>query len=241
MKTAIIDDNSREAEHLRQLLADYAADNKIDITISYFDCGEAFLDSSVRSKFDVIFLDIFMHGRDGIEVASKLWSAGDPGLVVFLTTSREHIWQAAALHSFDYILKDTLSAERLTELMNDICKKMHYSRQIIAFTAGSQEVRIPAASVQSIVAEANYTAFTFAGGTEMRYRIPFSRIAENVSTNCSFINCNRGIIINMDHIIKESSDGFEIENGTRYPIRKRDRTALKNRYHDYQFKKLEEL
>ena len=61
MKTAIIDDNSREAEHLRQLLADYAADNKIDITISYFDCGEAFLDSSVRSKFDVIFLDIFMN------------------------------------------------------------------------------------------------------------------------------------------------------------------------------------
>lgn len=143
MKIAIVDDNKNDADNLSQLLDGYALKKKVDFLIKYYESGEDFLHASDRSPFDVLFLDIFMGGIDGIEVARELRRKNDPCLVIFLTTSTEHIWQAASLHGFDYILKDQLSQERLTCLMDDVRKKIHFNDQIIKFRFRHKKCKHP--------------------------------------------------------------------------------------------------
>lgn len=78
-------------------------------------------------------------------------------------------------------------------------------------------------------------------GEEYRYRIPFTKVLKLTGDVDYFLNCNRGILLNMNDIVKEETDVYVMKNGQRFPIRKLDRTSIRRVYHDYQFKKLDEM
>jgi Response regulator of the LytR/AlgR family len=241
MNIAIVDDEKSEFQRLDSMLKAYASDNRFNIKTTYFAGGEALLDVHTPGIFDVIFLDIYMDGMNGIEVARKVCDTDSQCQVVFLTTSKEHIWQAASLHGFDYILKDQLTEVRVFTLLEDLRKKFHYYDCIISFDTGSVNVQLKTNDIESITSNDNYTIFTMVATGEERHRIQFSRIAEMLSINDNFLHCNRGIILNMNHIVNEADDVFTMKSGMMFPIRKRDRIAIKKKYHNYQFKKLEEM
>lgn len=78
-------------------------------------------------------------------------------------------------------------------------------------------------------------------GTEHRLRISFKSVCEQVESAGCFLNCNRGILLNMDHIVHEDTDVYTMEDGHRFPIRRADRASIKKIYHNYQFEKLERM
>ncbi len=241
MNIAIVDDNRQEAEKLERLLAEYQKSTLINMTISHFSNGEEFLVSFQKSKYTLIFLDIFMNKLNGIETAKRLWKIDSQCLFVFLTTSQEHIWQAARLHCFDYILKDHLTLERITQLLADVHKKLPNLNRYLDFESGKQAVHLPLNKIVYILSDNNYTIFGMDNNQELRYRISFSNILEMLNDVKFFLHCNRGIILNMNHIVAEENDTYKMKNGQRFPIRKLDRNAIKRIYHDYQFERLEEL
>lgn len=241
MKIAIVDDSKNEADILRRLLIKYSAENRLDLSVEYFNGGEAFVESLNKESFDAAFMDIYMNEMDGIETSRRLWDADSHCLLIFLTTSREHIWQATSLHCFDYIPKDQLSFDRISATMDGIRKKNSLLDSCITFTSGSKEIIVRLNDVQFILSNGNYTDFTMTDGQVAEYRIAFSSIYDMLSNRRNFVQCNRGVIINMDHIASELSDSFEMKGGQRLPIRKRDRAGILDLYHDYLFSKLDEM
>lgn len=95
--------------------------------------------------------------------------------------------------------------------------------------------------IQHVIADNNYTLFVMEDGTEYRYRIPFRNVREMVDQVEYFLNCNRGILLNMNDIEIEETDVYVMKNGQRFPIRRFDRVLIKNIYHQYQFTKLNEM
>jgi DNA-binding LytR/AlgR family response regulator len=241
MKTAIVDDSKYEADILSELLEQYSVEKKFDLAAEYFSSGEDFLRSLNKNSYDAVFMDIYMDGLDGIETARRLWEADSKCLVIFLTTSREHIWQATSMHCFDYIPKDQLSANKVFSVIDDIRRKNSLPDAFISFTSGTREVMIKTADIQFILSNGNYTEFTLVDGRSSGYRVSFSNIADMLADQRSFVQCNRGVMINMDHVASELSDSFEMKNGQRLPIRKRNRTGILKLYHDYLFDKLDEM
>ena len=124
MNIAIIDDNKPESDLLIRFIDEYSETYSFEIKTSSFLSGEDFLSSLSPSIYSMAFMDIFMKGMDGIQTAEHLWEKDPQCLVVFLTVSQDHIWEAARLHCFDYIDKKTLTRARIFHVLSDIRKKL---------------------------------------------------------------------------------------------------------------------
>ena len=72
MNTAILDDLKTDRDILRQELSDYMSQNHFDCKIYEYDSGEQFLKDFEPGRFELVFLDIYMDGMTGMEVARDL-------------------------------------------------------------------------------------------------------------------------------------------------------------------------
>ncbi len=239
MKIAIVEDSRRDAETLTKLLNEYQKAYSFQLSITYYPSGEDFTATLYRENYHLIFLDMYMKKMDGIETAENAGNLCPNALIVFLTVSREDIWRAVRLHScFDYVEKENLTISRLTEILHDARQKLKLQASMLEFYSGRQKVNIPLAQIQYLVSRNKYIGIIFENGSEASYRITFSAILELLKNEHQFLLCNRGILLNMDFIVKTDYEIFEMRDGAHFPLRRSNRTQIVEQYNNYQFEKL---
>lgn len=241
MQIAIIDDMHEETDFLVTLLKKYQEKYSQNLSISFYESGEEFLQNIQKGKFHMIFMDIYMDKIDGIETAQRLYEIDQECLITFLTTSDEDIWRAVKMHGcFDYIKKEELNYERMEKLLKDAEKKCELLNKTLTFVSGKQEVKIPFRHIQYIVSRDKYCEIYLTNGEKLSYRVNFSTLDNSVKSQNHFLLCNRGILINMDYIEKTDKEIFIMSDGQKFPIRRKDHYAIISRYNEYQFEKLNE-
>ena len=104
MKLAIVDDNEIEQEIILNTLNAYHKESGISLEIQSFSDGDSFLNAYKSGNYDLIFMDIFLKNLNGIDIVRKIRQSDLKVLIVFLTMSSDHIFEAAPLHFFDYII-----------------------------------------------------------------------------------------------------------------------------------------
>lgn len=236
MKIAIVDDNKNDTVKFTQIVGEWNKKNDWPLDVYSYTSGEAFLENFNPGTFDVIFMDIFMNGMNGLETAQKIRQKDLMVFVVFLTTSDEHIYKAAQLHIFDYV-KKPLNKKRLFGVFDDIGKILPQHSRALSFTCGRHHVVIKLSDMLYIVSDNNYTRFITVNG-EKRYRIPFSRVTQML-TDGRFLICVRGVAVNMDYIVRQEKATFEMADGEKFSIRRTGRKQIIETYEHYQFSKLE--
>ena len=103
MRFALVDDAAAERETAGRLFSSFAEEMHTEFEVDMFDSGEAFLSAFVPYTYDIVFMDIYMSGMNGIETARKMRESDSRSLLIFLTSSGEHMGQAFSVHAFDYM------------------------------------------------------------------------------------------------------------------------------------------
>ena len=103
VKIAICDD---AAEDIAQLSAALSAYDPL-FEITSFTSGKMLMDESLEAGFtaDLLFLDIYMPGIDGIQTAQEIRAMQKDLKIVFLSSSKDHYPQAYEVFAFNYIVK----------------------------------------------------------------------------------------------------------------------------------------
>lgn len=96
----VVDDERYARERLRTLLADRDAVAAVDQA----DSGAAAVDALRDSAYDLVFLDVQMPERTGIEVVEDIGPAQMP-TTIFVTAYDEYALEAFDLAALDYLLK----------------------------------------------------------------------------------------------------------------------------------------
>jgi two-component system LytT family response regulator len=109
LRTVIVDDEPPARELLVAMLAPHA---DVEVVAEYRSGSEA-ARGLAADRPDLVFLDVQMPGRTGLQVAAELTSCGAPA-VVFVTAYDQYAVRAFELHALDYLLKP-FSAARLAE------------------------------------------------------------------------------------------------------------------------------
>ncbi|MBA3665548.1 MAG: response regulator [Bacteroidetes bacterium] len=115
MKAIIIDDERLARQELKNLLSGY---KEVEIVAECSDAIQAF-EKINELKPDVIFCDIQMPGKTGLQLAEEISGAID---VVFITAHDEHAIKAFELNAFDYLLKP-VQPQRLAETIKKLSVK----------------------------------------------------------------------------------------------------------------------
>ena len=99
MRIAICDDE----KNIRELIGNKVAKQYQEAEIVFFSSGEELLLSD--KHIDILFLDIQMTGRDGMETARELRKKDKSVILIFVTAMEEYVFQAFDVGAFHYIVK----------------------------------------------------------------------------------------------------------------------------------------
>lgn len=142
IKIAICDDDRIDGETIRRLLEEYALDHDLKIFIKIFESGEQFLISKYMP--DILFLDIFMNDKDGIQVGTEVREKYPNIIVIYTTNLREKIMVAFnQLHAYGYLVKP-INRDKLYPILNDAIKriksKKNFNENIVTFLSENNTV-----------------------------------------------------------------------------------------------------
>lgn len=234
MRIAIVDDLTAESDKMAEFLHKLAAENCMTFEISCFKSGEAFLDAFERGSFDIVFMDIYMNGITGVETAKEMRKLDRHCLLIFLTTSMEHMPEAFSCHAFEYIQKP-INEERVMQVMTDALHILPKETQYMEFTSNRQTVRLLYADFVVSVTSDHYLNITDSEGRVYKTRQTLSEFMKPLEKDGRFLQINKGILVNMDYIISIEDNVCTLQNGQIFPVRVRDGFKIREIWYQYGF------
>jgi len=99
MRIAVCDDE----KEVRKLLGDKIRGLYPEASVLCYASGEELLRST--ESFDILFLDIQMAGRNGMETAAELRKKNRDTILIFITALEEYVFQAFDVGAFHYLVK----------------------------------------------------------------------------------------------------------------------------------------
>lgn len=235
MKIALVDDEQIYIEEMAGLCREFGAENRIDIELSEYSDGDSFLRS--EEDFSIVFMDIYMNGSDGVLTARKLRERDSGCILIFLTSSAEHMPEAFSCHAFEYIVKP-FSPQRVKEVLSDAVRVIPYAEEYAELYSDRKTVRVELGNIVSAMTDAHYLEVALSDGTSLRCRMTIGQFSGQTNEDERFILINKGIIVNADYITDFENNCCILENGTRLPIRVRDRLSIEQTARDYNFNKI---
>lgn len=233
LHTAIVEDQRPDAERLERLLHE-ALGEDVELTCDRYACGDDFLRDGAANEYQVVFLDICMEGTNGIETARRIRQDDPQRLIVFVTSSPEYVWDAFPVHPFDYLLKP-YQEEKIFHLVEELRRVLCQEEVEMEVRVSRQVVMVPLRKIHYAMAQNHFVRVVTDDG-ECRATANFSQVEQLLRTQENFQVCNRGVIINMDKVLRFGSDCIEMMDGARLPVRQKDKNALLAQFTQYQFR-----
>lgn len=233
LRFAVVEDRLPDAQRLESLLR-LAFGGGHTLVCDHYESGDAFLQAFPSKNHQVVFLDICMEGTNGIETARILRQTDPDLLLVFVTSSPEYVWDAFPVHPFDYLLKP-YREEKLFQLADELRRVLFRAEPELEVRIARQQVHLPLRKIQYAMAQNHYVRIVSDDG-ECRAVSTFSQVEQLLRAQENFIVCNRGVILNMDKVLRLDSDCFEMLDGTRLPVRQKDKNTLFAQFTQYQFR-----
>jgi len=116
MKAVIVDDAGKARTLLRLMLAELVPDIQV---VGEAENAEDAWDLLLKVRPDMLFLDIEMPGKSGLQLAEQLKTSDFKGKIIFITAYNAHALRAFRLAAVDYLLKP-LQEQHLLEAIQKV-------------------------------------------------------------------------------------------------------------------------
>lgn len=237
MKAILIDDERLARQELKNLLASH---KEIEVIAECADALQA-KEKINELKPDIIFCDINMPGKSGLELVEEISATVD---VVFVTAYDEHAIKAFELNAFDYLLKP-VQAERLAETIKKLSVKETASKMdnntpltekdMVFIKDGDKCWFVKLSDIRLFESEGNYVRVYFD-----TFRPLILRSLNSLETRLNekqFFRASRKHMINLSYIVSVETwfngglnvklkDGKEIEISRRQAVKLKDMMSL---------------
>lgn len=230
---AICDDLESDRQYLANLIQDYSTILSYDIRIMTFASGEDlvtyYMDENIG--FDVIFLDIYMSGENGIKTAEKIREFDSQCKIIFTTTSTDHALDSFKVFPFNYLIKPITK-----EIFN-----MVFEKAILNIEKEKQKSITVKTEYQ--IKNILYKDIKFIESVSRKINIHttqgiasiYSKLDE-VETKINderFLRCHKSFLVNMDYISSVEDYSFILTDNTEVPIKQRTFASIKKNYYTY--------
>ncbi len=237
LKIAFVDDEPGCLDEIEQICRNFGKETGHPVETLPFESGEAFLRDFETGGFDLVFMDIYMEGMDGVAAALKMRRQDRGCLLVFLTSSMDFMPDAFSCHAFEYVTKP-FTRERIFDVLSDAVKVLPREQSYVELTVDRKTVCLFLDEIASAVTDAHYLDITLTDGRKLRCRMTMTEFMEKIGADPRFIPVNKGIAVNAEHILAFEKGCCIMESGARFPIRVRDSAKVEQMARDYHFEKI---
>ncbi|MDE6387539.1 MAG: LytTR family DNA-binding domain-containing protein [Lachnospiraceae bacterium] len=126
MKIVICDDDKALQEILKRKIEKICMEAKTGCQVVCCDSGEEVLRQEPAP--DILFLDIQMSGRNGMDIAKELKVCHDGMVLIFVTALSEYVYDAFDVGAFHYLVKP-FSDNKLEEVLTRALQRCEWHRE----------------------------------------------------------------------------------------------------------------
>ena len=214
MRIAIVDDLETERALLKTRLERQLSLRGAEAEILEFDSGESFLAAQKERRFTAAFLDIYMEGLSGMDVARELRKTDVDCLLVFTTTSTDHALEGFQVRALHYLVKP-FSEEELSGLLIEMLAKLPRPEPVLTVKVSGSDVRLRYRDIVSAEHFAHMINIHTTAGKTLATRQSFKAFTEPLKKDPRFFVCGRGVIVNLEHAADFQDAAFCMTDGSR--------------------------
>jgi two-component system LytT family response regulator len=207
IRCIVCDDEYLGRQNIRQALLSFP---QWEI-VAELESGNGLSASIDRWQPDIVFLDIRMPGKSGIDIMRDLVSKAHPPEIIFITAFDQYAIHAFELYALDYILKPfdeqrfAQSIDRATRAIErnlilqraDTAEDRRYLTRLFISSISKVEV-VDVSGVYGFVANGNYVDILLER-TKRLHRSSLNYLEQNLNP-AMFVRCHRSSIARIDKI-----------------------------------------
>ena len=232
IEIAVCDDDVKDREFLESQIDTYMKTNNIIGNISLFSCGEDFLSSEPDKPYDIVFMDIYMKGINGVDTVLAA-SSQNTFQLVFITTSQEYAIEAFNLNAAHYLVKP-VTKNTVADAMERCLSRM--TTDILKHIDIKTYCGIVSIPMDHIIYIEVYNKTCCINTEKNNYETNSSLDAiYRLLDNDTFMRAQRSFVVNMRFIDSFSFGRIILYNGTEIVPSRNNWNELKNQYHQFLF------
>ena len=236
MRIAIVDDRPEDRAELAGLLKRYCAERRLAAETEAFSNAEAMFSVFAPGLFQILFLDIYMSGMNGMEAARRIRRDDSDCRLIFFTTSRAHAVESYAVRAAYYLTKPIVY-EQLCQGMDEACRSL--AREAREITVCSDGVKIPVLLSNILFLDCcNEHPRLHCSRRMLTLEDRAADILALLTEDDRFLCCNRNTAVNLDWVSRALDEDFLLKDGQTVPIRQRGRAAVKKAFLQYSLRDL---
>lgn len=190
---------------------------KVPCTIRQFYSGQELLQSP--ETFDIIFLDIIMGGMDGMRTAQLVREKAYDKLLVFISASRDYVFDAYDVEAFQYLLKPIEDKKLKRVLQKAVCKTKERSQAFIIVSRDRQQKKLFLDDIYFFEIRGRMIDAHGTGGVFSYYEQ--IGILEKELQGKGFFRCHKSYLVNLKYVDVYNRQELVLDNGERIAIAKR--------------------
>lgn len=233
---AVCDDEAEELKKAEELLYAYRRIHlKAEFMVKYFENADDLLEEIREETYvpDLIWMDIYMPCKTGIEAARELRAMGNRGRIVFLTTSREHALEAFRVEAAQYLVKPIYEKD-LFPILDKFLAEIEEERQrYLILRVDGRSRRVAMSDMVYYEAHGKMQYLHLADGTQILLRMTMAEIFGMLSQYQEFVRVGISYIVNLEHIESLSGQDICFQSGKKIYLPRGAYKALKEQYFQY--------
>lgn len=207
-----------------------------DFSVERFDNAEKMLQEIRKNEYspDLLFMDIYMPGKNGIEVARELREMGNACRIVFLTASKEFALEAFRVDAFQYLIKPA-SEKDIFRILDRFIKETSEDEKYLLFRV---EGSIRKVSVQDIIyceAQKRHQYIYLTDGTYLVQSMTMAKVYAMLSGYQEFVKVGVSYIVSLKHIVGLNARELQMDDGKKIYLPRGAYQGLRKRYLNFYF------
>lgn len=218
MQIIICDDEKSIQSLLRKKTTRFFAEKNIPCEILCCGSGEEVLSLAKQGKtIDLLFLDIQMPGKNGMEIAKTLRRQHRDLLIIFVTALSEYVYEAFDVDALHYLVKP-FDDEKLNQVLNKAIRQYekwtdttNLDKQAILVKRGGLSTKVLFSDI--IYAEVfNRKVMLHTINGDIEYYGKLTDLSEQAGAD--FFRTHRAYLVNLKYVEKYNASTIWLEQGT---------------------------
>ena len=229
MRIAVCEDNNIVAAFMEDYIASMDAEN---IEYEIFTSGDDLIHYMERENvtFNILFMDIEMPGRNGIETSAYVREKDKYALIIFITDHKEYVYEVFDVLPFRFLIKP-VTREALNLVMKKAFEHFNLTKQVFFFKQNKTQLEVAFDEIIYFEGNLRKVRLVTTGG-EYDFYGKISEVVKKLDGNL-FLQIHNSYIVNMDQIRKISESVVLLKSGTTLPISKKYREYVRQKHIQY--------
>lgn len=182
------------------------------------------------SRFSILFLDIDMERRSGMDIARRVRQLGLDTIILFVTNYPQFSLEGYEVRAFRYLLKQELE-QKLPVYYRDALAELSRGRKALQFSVNGEPYSVPYKDI--LYLESNQRVIYLYTVKPLQEEDHFYGKLEDLTRELEvegFLRVQKSYLVNMAHIRKLNYDRVVLSNGKELTVSQKRYAQIKIRY-----------